>query len=290
MELMQGLRSAEVRIGKQPMLIFPAADLGGDGDLWISEVGTAGKPGSSTASYLGNVGGCGSIIARVVGGELRVECGGQSVEALFAAASGAPVDAAEMEAAAPAPAPSFRVRLGAWRRDGDGDGLSDLLERRLGLDPARADSDGDGLADGVDRAPNAQPRRPADRPEDELLLSALAGIWACDPSGETGVVRYVAGAPALQWRGRRGVTLTLGDTPPANTALGWNVMAIEGDSPSALVAGDNSPLAPGERRVNVRFGTGTDRDDGPVWSVVLRRIGERWVVSRFESGLAGEDG
>lgn len=38
-------------------------------------------------------------------------------------------------------------------RDGDGDGLTDIAERRLLLDPASPDSDGDGLPDGADPMP-----------------------------------------------------------------------------------------------------------------------------------------
>lgn len=38
-------------------------------------------------------------------------------------------------------------------RDGDADGVTDVAETRLGLDPARADTDGDGRNDGVDPVP-----------------------------------------------------------------------------------------------------------------------------------------
>lgn len=43
--------------------------------------------------------------------------------------------------------------LAEIERDSDGDGLTDLLERRLLLDPADADGDGDGMADGSDPMP-----------------------------------------------------------------------------------------------------------------------------------------
>lgn len=42
--------------------------------------------------------------------------------------------------------PEFKEYL-AWRKDGDGDGLSDAEELRLGTDPKSKDSDGDGLTD-----------------------------------------------------------------------------------------------------------------------------------------------
>ena len=47
--------------------------------------------------------------------------------------------------------PSIRI-------DSDADGLTDLVEERLGTDPKTADMDGDGLKDSVDPCPNAAPR------------------------------------------------------------------------------------------------------------------------------------
>lgn len=47
--------------------------------------------------------------------------------------------------------------------DSDGDGLTDIVEQRLGTDPYKADTDGDGLKDAVDPCPNAVPRPLNDR-------------------------------------------------------------------------------------------------------------------------------
>jgi hypothetical protein len=44
------------------------------------------------------------------------------------------------------------------RKDGDRDGLTDLAEVRLGLDPAKRDTDGDGVIDSIDLCPNARSR------------------------------------------------------------------------------------------------------------------------------------
>jgi len=59
---------------------------------------------------------------------------------------GNPTVLAAASAAAGAGTPLPPVNLGG--PDTDRDGLSDALERRLGLDPSRADTDGDNLADG----------------------------------------------------------------------------------------------------------------------------------------------
>ncbi len=57
----------------------------------------------------------------------------------------------------------------AIRRDTDGDGLTDLVEKRLGTDRRKADTDGDGLPDAVDPCPNAAPRALGD---DEKIMAA----------------------------------------------------------------------------------------------------------------------
>jgi hypothetical protein len=53
-----------------------------------------------------------------------------------------------------APDTYLEIPLESLRRDTDCDGLSDLHERRLGLDPDSADTDQDGLLDGEDPMPN----------------------------------------------------------------------------------------------------------------------------------------
>jgi outer membrane protein assembly factor BamB len=54
-------------------------------------------------------------------------------------------------------------------KDSDGDGLTDLVEARLGTDPNKADTDGDGLFDSVDPCPTAAPRAMSDK---EKIIAA----------------------------------------------------------------------------------------------------------------------
>jgi hypothetical protein len=48
----------------------------------------------------------------------------------------------------------LRIPIAALRQDNDGDGITDIVERHLLLDPQNADSDGDGIPDGRDSLPN----------------------------------------------------------------------------------------------------------------------------------------
>lgn len=62
--------------------------------------------------------------------------------------------------------------------DTDADGLTDLAEARMGLDPRRADTDGDGRADGADPAPLTAPTgaaSPARRSLARAILQQLTG-------------------------------------------------------------------------------------------------------------------
>jgi tetratricopeptide (TPR) repeat protein len=64
------------------------------------------------------------------------------------------------------------IDVAAVERDSDGDGLTDLLEEKLALDPRSPDSDGDGTPDGSDPLP-LQPRSAAESSERGQLLEAV---------------------------------------------------------------------------------------------------------------------
>jgi outer membrane protein assembly factor BamB len=91
-------------------------------------------------------------------------------------------------------------------RDGDGDGLPDLVERRLGLDPERADGDGDGLPDAADPTPNARSPKPADA-DQEIAAALFAQLFRFEE--QEGEIAVVVSPVALEWRGRRDLTITL---------------------------------------------------------------------------------
>lgn len=73
--------------------------------------------------------------------------------------------------------------LASLVRDSDGDGLSDLVERRLLLDPTRADTDGDGVSDVVDRTPRLDDRAPA-----TVTAEMLNAFFALEYGGPRAIV------------------------------------------------------------------------------------------------------
>nr|WP_309688125.1 PQQ-binding-like beta-propeller repeat protein [Armatimonas sp.] len=66
----------------------------------------------------------------------------------------------------------------ALRDDSDGDGLTDLAEKRLGTNPNNPDSDGDGLGDSEDRNPLAAPYSLTD--EEKILAAAFESQFGFD--------------------------------------------------------------------------------------------------------------
>jgi hypothetical protein len=80
----------------------------------------------------------------------------------------------------------LKLPLAELRRDSDHDGLTDIAERRLLLDPHNPDSDGDGIPDGADPMPNV--RQSAAATPDQQVRAALL-------EQQTGNPVFVRGRP-----------------------------------------------------------------------------------------------
>jgi hypothetical protein len=79
------------------------------------------------------------------------------------------------------------LSLADLRKDSDHDGLPDLVEARMGLDPHRADTDGDGIPDGKDANPLAAPDRSgSDRVR--LLQSIFTALYGGDETPDPIIV------------------------------------------------------------------------------------------------------
>jgi hypothetical protein len=67
------------------------------------------------------------------------------------------------------------------RKDADGDGLTDVVEVRLGTDGGKADTDGDGVPDGKDSNPLA---RGSSGDRNQMLQAVFGALYGADPSPE----------------------------------------------------------------------------------------------------------
>ncbi|MDC7683513.1 hypothetical protein PQU92_09515 [Asticcacaulis sp. BYS171W] len=72
------------------------------------------------------------------------------------------------------------IPLAELRADRDGDGLADIEERRIGLDPNKADSDGDGVVDGRDPLPLTAYKTNTDPRTDQIARIILRQLMGHD--------------------------------------------------------------------------------------------------------------
>jgi len=235
------------------LLLFRDGYLGSPNDLWIAELDRNGRqtgPSLFTGILLPAGEGSGALRARIAGEKIEV------------------LDAVGRKLAAFDPA--------ATALDSDGDGLPDLAEKRLRLDPEKADTDGDGLDDADDPAPNARLREPVT--EDQEIAAAvfrhlfqlegLEGLEGLDGDDRQPAIAVVVSDAALEWRGRAGLTITLdareagrfleetagGGVPLLSFQRGEPpvVSAIGGDPPGAGAP----PVQPDEAVYTVTVGRG----------------------------------
>ncbi len=103
------------------------------------------------------------------------------------------------------------LSLQELRKDADRDGVTDLVEKRLGTDPKKPDTDGDGTPDGRDGNPRvssaASPASPGGRAE--LLQQVFAALFGRDPS--TDPILVVLEKPYWQeFHGASGCVICIG--------------------------------------------------------------------------------
>lgn len=74
---------------------------------------------------------------------------------------------------------TYKLSLQALRLDTDKDGLTDLVEKRIGTDPTKPDTDGDGVNDGLDANPLA---KPSNDPDSSILQTVFTAMYGGDKS------------------------------------------------------------------------------------------------------------
>lgn len=142
--------------------------------------------------------------------------------------------------------------LGVLAADRDGDGLTDIEERRLGLDFTVADTDGDGVADARDPLPLVRYRASAS-PRDRLARAVMSAILGFAPApivipvGEAPTIeRVMTGDPAGTAASRRTRTRFLIGDPSmfANLATPFPLIIYSPGDVAALNRGSAPFLAP----------------------------------------------
>lgn len=118
-------------------------------------------------------------------------------------------------------------------RDTDGDGLTDLLERQLLLDPARSDSDGDGIGDAADALPNV-PFTPADTPRRRAFARLLTRVLNLEAPNSPGLVSLAPTASSFVPHGERTLYLVTDPRDAAGLTSGFRIVVIPPTSLGAL--------------------------------------------------------
>jgi len=170
------------------------------------------------------------------------------------------------------------------RKDTDSDGLTDLVENRLGTNPKVEDTDRDGLKDNVDPCPNAAPRSMGDR---EKIIAAAVAAHFFEIDWRVPAVISVAKVLPFEMTGYP-------------QPLIWTVGGREGNLGSMYGAGVNViSFEPVRRDFSQRIPKGTDwlkiSADGKTANtmisrysgglngegvdVVLRKVGDEWFVT-----------
>ncbi len=175
--------------------------------------------------------------------------------------------------AAPKQGPqSWALSLTELRRDTDGDGWTDIEERRLGLDPKRADTDGDGVADGLDVCPDYAPT-PAEADDEEAQMIRRAFFASYGLSGSRHLVFVEPKAKRVHLRGYAGPVLYGADTkefrrkyPEGYVLVSWAVKQKGADEAVVEMSDFEGPLA----------ASGQD--------LKLKKIGGEWFVVEYLGG------
>jgi hypothetical protein len=154
------------------------------------------------------------------------------------------------------------------RKDADEDGLTDLVEERLGTDPKSADTDKDGLRDDVDPCPNAAPRALGDR--EKIVAAAVAAMFFENDWGVPAVISVDKVEP-----------FEMAGYPEP---LVWTVGRREGTLGSMYGSGVNSiAFSPARRDFEQKIAKDADwleiSADGTTAST---------MISRYSGGLNGE--
>ncbi|MFN3650969.1 MAG: PQQ-binding-like beta-propeller repeat protein [Armatimonadota bacterium] len=174
----------------------------------------------------------------------------------------------------------------AIRRDSDGDGLTDVVEARLGTDRSKVDMDLDGFSDAVDPCPNAAPRSLS---EVEKVIAACLDAKFFGYDALPPAVIAVEGVKAFELYGYAGVVLSPvpGKAASLSRVYGGGMNTIGFTSPdwghsragkqqALVVFSEDGKTA---RTTISRYSGGLN---GEGEEATLRKVGDDWFVVKLE--------
>lgn len=172
--------------------------------------------------------------------------------------------------------------------DGDHDGLTDRVERRLGTDEARKDTDGDGVADGEDTNPLA-PARVDLTDKQKILREVFFTYFAFFRQRGLVVVDRGIDDP-LEYPGRRDPVLTLRREAirKLQSEVGLHAIDYVGfGGPFKAAARREDTDAASEVEIDgndarVGFDVFRGGESGVGYSVTLRKVAGSWIVTAFD--------
>jgi len=170
------------------------------------------------------------------------------------------------------------------RKDTDADGLTDLVENRLGTNPKEADTDRDGLKDDVDPCPNAAPRPMGDR---EKIVAAAVAAHFFEIDWRVPAVISVEKVEPFEMTGYpQPLIWTVGDREGNLGSMygaGVNVISFEPvrrDFSQRIPKGtDWLKISADGKTANTMISRYSGGLNGEGVEVVLRKVGDDWFVT-----------
>ncbi|MEP6756686.1 MAG: hypothetical protein ABJA67_14365, partial [Chthonomonadales bacterium] len=164
----------------------------------------------------------------------------------------------------------------ALTKDSDGDGLTDLVELRLGTDPFKADTDGDGVGDATDPCPNG-PNRPLG--DDEKIVAAAIEARFFNGDYEVPALISATGVRPFKVYGYGSIAIWDDGQRQKNLgnmyAGGVNLVRLYSNEPKSkhcITYGSDHKTA---TTIISRYSGGLN---GETWEAKLKKIGDEWFV------------
>ena len=186
----------------------------------------------------------------------------------------------------------FKVLVGSSElmKDSDGDGLTDIEERRLGTNPNSKDTDGDGDGDDVDPWPNAAPRQLSNA--EQVLATVFEARFHGDGGFGAGLFFAPEDIKPFELAGRNGPMLWVSSKEERNWELPLEQCYEQGVAFIQFTPAREGKTGPWEERliqwnkekteaivsISVYYGG----LNGTGYSAKVKKFGDKWVVTSMK--------